>query len=237
MNVVARCCRLSVFFAVFCGIGFSVSVIPIAVAEEKDAATGELFFLDLQPAANFLRTQALHGFPGNDFSELPAGEQVFAERKFHIRDGYSLGSKIELRKPRLIEGIAVNQKLRALYFLHGTGFGAYGAPGGQMYVEDGTHIGEYRVNYADGTTEKVPIVYGSDVRDWWSREKDFHVTRGKLAWEGQNPYSREESEKIRLYLATWRNPHPDRLILSVDYASTETSAAAPFCLAITGEGE
>jgi hypothetical protein len=96
-------------------------------------------------------------------------------------------------------------------------------------------IGEYVIHYADHTTASVPIEYGKDVRDWWSWGNPVEVTRGKVAWEGMNAYSRTEQQKIYLYLGTWENPKPEVKIQSIDYTSSATTSAAPFCLAITVE--
>ena len=60
------------------------------------------------------------------------------------------------------------------------------------------------------------------------------VTRGKKAWEGKNEPAQGFNASIRLYLATWNNPHPDKAVVSIDYISAQTDAA-PFCVAMTVE--
>jgi hypothetical protein len=40
---------------------------------------------------------------------------------------------------------------------------------------------------------------------------------------------------IRLYLTTWTNPNPGKKVVSIDFARTDGTPAAPFCVAITAE--
>jgi hypothetical protein len=37
-----------------------------------------------------------------------------------------------------------------------------------------------------------------------------------------------------VYVASWQNPHPDRRVVSIDFASTRPDVA-PFCVAMTVE--
>lgn len=102
-------------------------------------------------------------------------------------------------------------------------------------MEDGTEVGEYTLYYEDGTSASIPIVYGKDVRDWWSWDKPVDITRGQIAWEGKSAAARKAGQLVRLYMVTWENPKPDQKVLSIDYVSTFKSAAAPFLVAITLE--
>jgi beta-galactosidase len=186
---------------------------------------GELTYIDLQPKANQKLTEKLHNAPDNDLKELPQGEQKFAGMRFRIGHGLIqlAGSNLEGR-PQAVEGIQVNKRLTTLFFFHGTGWNP----------SDGTVIGQYRVHYADKTVETIPIVYGEDIRTWVSRLDPEPVTRGRVAWVGTNGSERRVGGTIRLYLGVWKNPHPEKKIISIDVISTNT-VAAPFCVAITGE--
>jgi len=133
-------------------------------------------------------------------------------------------------QPEKIEGIPVNREVGRLCFLHGTQYG------GGFGLADGTVIGQYRVRFEDKTAATITIVYGEDVRDWWSFEDPKPVSRGKVAWVGSNPVAREYHTAIRLYLTIWENPYPRKRVISIDYVSTRTSVAAPFCVAVTAEG-
>ncbi len=184
---------------------------------------GKLVHIDLQPKANQKLTEKLHNVPDNDLKELPQGEQTFAGIKFRVGENLIqlAGSSLEGR-PQAVNGIQVNKRLTALFFFHGTGWKA----------KDGTVIAQYKVHYEDQTAEAVPIVYGEDVRNWLTRSDQKRVTRGRVAWVGNNASERRAGGTIRVYLGVWKNPHPEKKVVSIDCISANT-IAAPFCVAIT----
>ncbi len=122
-----------------------------------------------------------------------------------------------------------------LHILHATGWGS-GPEDSPLFVKDDTLIGEYRVNYEDKSSETISIVYGKDVRDWFYAEGEKDVSRGKVAWKGDNERAKQFGKRIRLYMTTWVNPKPDKKVVGIDYLSRkDDTRAAPFCLAITLE--
>ncbi len=207
------------------------------IALVPDADQRDLTFIDLQPQANHKLDENFHrGIEGNHLGALPRGEQVFGKVRFKVEEGLiQLGSTLVKNKPEKVEGIVVNRKLRRLHLLHGTGYGAYGDDDHPFHVKDDALIGEYLVHYEDKTTQTIPIVYGKDVRDWWNWDQGKAVTRGKVVWEGENEFSKQNEVKLRVYLTSWENPHPGKRLMRIDYRSTNETAAAPFCLAITAE--
>lgn len=205
-------------------------------AQDAGAAAAMLTYLDIRPQANQKLDEPLHGFEDSNLAELPKGEQAFKGVKFKIDEGYiCLGSTLAIEKPDKVQGIGVGQAFTKLHILHGDAFGAHGEPGSPGFVEDGTEVGEYTLYYEDGTSASIPIVYGKDVRDWWSWDKPVDITRGQIAWEGKSAAARKAGQLVRLYMVTWENPKPDQKVLSIDYVSTFKSAAAPFLVAITLE--
>jgi hypothetical protein len=192
-----------------------------AWAEDKQT---KFTYLDLQPQANQKLKESLGG-DGNDLAEVPQGEQTLAGVKFNIGEGLiQLGSMTITDKSEKVEGIKVDRKLTKLYILHSI----------QVTVEDDTIIGAYTVNYDDKSQETIAIVYGKDVRDWWSSSDDKEATRGKVAWTGENAAVKNAGGKLRLFLTTWKNPEPGKKVVSIDFASTKT-ASSPFCVAMSVE--
>jgi hypothetical protein len=199
----------------------------VALPKEKDPMT----YLDLQPKANHKLKDPFHGSgAGNDLAELPQGEQKLAGVRFKIGPGLiQLGGRNFQIKPEKVEGIKVGLSCAKLHILHATAWGFSAA--------DNTVIGKYVVHYKDKTKETIEIVQGKDVRDWWLFADTPGVTRGKVAWVGLNAHARNSNAKIRLYLTTWQNPHPKKEVAAIDYLSTKTTPAAPFCVAITVQGK
>ena len=181
------------------------------------------------------------GNPDNNLTSLPSGPQPFGDVKFKIDEKLiQLGSTILDDLPEKVEGITVNRRVSKLHFLHSTCFGA-GATEDEMgisYVKDGTLIGEYRVNYEDRSAMIIPIIYGEDVRDWFFREGWKSTSRGKMVWKGSNEVSKSYSKEIRIFLSNWENSYPDKVVTTIDFSSKKTETpAAPFCLAISSEGD
>jgi thiol-disulfide isomerase/thioredoxin len=191
-----------------------------------DAPISELVYIDIRSKGNAKLADDLSDSEGNNLAELPRGEQTFGDVKFRIDDSLiQLAGKQLPERPEKVQGIPVNRKFERLYILHGTGW----AP------PDGTVIGQYVVHYEDDTTATIPIVYGEDVRNWWNGDDSSAVTRGKVVWTGSNPAAKQYDLALRLYLAVWENPQPDKQVTSIDYVSTNTTDAAPFCVAITAK--
>jgi RNA polymerase sigma factor (sigma-70 family) len=206
----------------------------------------KLTSLNLQPASNHKRSDNLgSGRAGNDLSSLPGGRQTFAGVRFTIEDGFiQLGSRRQKeRKPDKVEGIRVGRAFVKLHLLHATLYGAEsiaskkGEEDVSQFVPDGTPIAEYRIRYEDGTTETILVVYGKDVRDWFFRDNSEGVTRGKVAWQGDNDLAKRLGCRIRLYLTTWENPHPNKRVRSIDYVKVGDTPAAPFWIAAELEHE
>jgi hypothetical protein len=173
--------------------------------------------IDLTPYVNQKRKEHFHGHePGNDLAALPAGRQSFAGTKFTVGEGVvQLGAG----KPNKVEGIKVGVKAERLHFLHACSH-CGGTPLNAL-------IGKYIVRYEDKTTAEIEIAYGKDVVDWWEQPGVADPTRSKVAWSGQNKFSR-----IKLFSTTWSNPKPEKQIASNDYVKTRN---APFCVAMTAE--
>jgi hypothetical protein len=211
------------------------------------APPGKFTPVDLAPHINQKMTDNLgSGRDGNNLINLPKGGGTFAGVNFKLGKGIiQLGSKLLAKEqPNKIEGIKVGATCAKIHILHATGYGngqnigQEGKAGDPLYVADGTAIAEYRVHYDDGTKETIPVVYGQDVRDWWFAEGAKGVTRGKVAWKGDNELTRDFGCHIRLYLTTWDNPHPNKKITTIDYVKTaEDTPAAPFCAGITLEAK
>jgi hypothetical protein len=215
------------------GIGCVAGAANVAPADKKFSP------VDLHPYTNRKLVDNLgSGFEGNSLTELPAGEQVFGGVKFKVGEGLiQVGSKMLGKWPERVEGIKVERKLAKLHILHATCFGGGpNHPGDPGFVEDGTLIGEFRVNFQDRSAIIIPIVYGQDVRDWFYVQGEKDPSRGKVGWTGDNEMAKQAGARLRLYVTTWENPRPDKTVMTIDYLSKKAeTVAAPFCVAITAE--
>jgi hypothetical protein len=165
---------------------------------------------------------------GNDLSGLPQGVQKFNGIEFDVRGVIQLaGSGLEDlggKFPRAVEGIKIDRKCRRLHFL----FGA---------VRDAkvrTRIGGFRIHLGRGEPRECWLTYGDNVREWWSSPPRLQLPAAALAWEGNNPASRDLGLVLRLYQITWANPLPEEEITRIDFFST-MEKPAPFLIAVTAD--
>jgi hypothetical protein len=130
-----------------------------------------------------------------------------------------------------VEGIPVGRKAEKLYFLHAT----------HWHGDEKTKIGAYLIHYADKSQEEIPIRYGIEVRDWWNfgPDKDQGVSNGVIAWTGTCEAATRNDVKLRLFMLTWQNPHPEREIESLDVVTGDQKggpgACTPFLVALSGQ--
>jgi RNA polymerase sigma factor (sigma-70 family) len=185
-------------------------------------------FVDLQPIGNHRLADALGSLDGNNLAAVPNGPQMLDGTWFRIDERLiRLRGRRSPEPPEAVRGIAIGARFDTLHILHSTMFGnAFGA-------DDGTEIGAYVVHYADRTEERIPIIYGEDVRDWWRSSDPEQPSRAKVAWAGKNAAAGEVDE-IRLFSSEWQNPHPDTKVMAIDF-ETKNTACAPFLVALTLE--
>ena len=166
---------------------------------------------------------------GANLSSLPKGVQAFAQAAFDVRGVIQLAGKTARKETKLnlpgeVKGIKIAYKGSKIHFLHGTAWRA----------REGQTIGRYTLNYENGQSVSIPVVYQRNVADWWVKEGDPVPTDADIAWTGENAASAEQGYNIRLFKYTINNPWPDLEIQTIDFVS-EMTESAPFLIAVTIE--
>jgi hypothetical protein len=169
------------------------------------------------------------GKEGSNLASLPKGIQAFAQVAFDVRGliqlkGSTTSKETGLSLPREIKGIQIKYKGSKMHFLHGTSGSA----------REGQRIGMYVLNYENGQSVNIPILYQRQVTDWMAKQDDPVPTDADIAWSGENAASRKLGCNIRLYRYTVNNPYPDLEIETIDFVS-EMTKSAPFLVAVTIE--
>lgn len=169
------------------------------------------------------------GLANNNLASFPSGTFDYAGVMFDARGLVHLGGRqiqaiSSLEYPKAVTDILIGQKASEIHFLHGAGFRA----------QEGRPIGQWILYYNDGTEVVIPIRYGIEVSDWWTRPDQEPLDGSDVAWEGENAATEESPMRIRLYKTTWANPHPEKMISAMDFRSTMTDCS-PFLLGITVE--
>ncbi len=129
--------------------------------------------------------------PQNDIRMMPVGPKRFGGVLFDIVDPKANNGKSCLvfsgpERARFLKSTAVpvaNKTFSYLYFLHAIAW----AP------KDYAKVGQIRVDYADGTSENIDVMFDNDVSNWWG----VLPTKGAaVVWTATNG-----SSYIGLYLA------------------------------------
>ncbi len=191
---------------------------------------GKLITLDLQPVGNLRLDQIVHGTSDQQAHWKPLLEDRGQDNPTMNLNGipYEIGPQlIQLARkevpelPTKVTGIACDQHVDKLHILHTAAWAG---------VRVGTKIGEYRLNYEEGSSEVLPIVVGENIREWtFPFEND--LPKARVAW--QKGY-KQNYRIISLYHVIWENPHPEKKVATIDVVSSETSSS-PFCVAMTVE--
>jgi hypothetical protein len=145
------------------------------------------------------------------------------EKMIHLRGTNAPGW------PEKVTGINVGSTFQSLHILHAN----------QQGFQKITEIGAYVIHYADGTDEKVPLKFGENIANWFSwpsqRKRGGAATAAVVAWKGQNEVSiLNPGLEIHLYSMSWTNPHPEKLVDTIDFESKNT-LCDPFLVAMTLE--
>jgi len=158
----------------------------------------------------------------HDLSAAPTGEHRLSGDLFRLASANSAPSAIRLassldrdRAYPASVSIPINRKAHSLLFLQTCAW----TDGGSRKV------GWYRVSYADGSSEAIDLAYGVNTSSWLDQRSVNGATR---VWEGRTA----DGQKAALQKLVWSNPHPDRKITCVEFASSVTEAG-PVLLAVS----
>ena len=90
-------------------------------------------------------------------------------------------------------------------------------------------------HYADGGTERVPIIYGRNTARFWGEPRQIEGEKDFIepVWRYHEDKESVGKERwLRIYRQEWVNPRPEALVVSVDFVSNAECRAAPFLIAV-----
>ncbi|QSX74932.1 protein kinase [Lysobacter arenosi] len=162
-----------------------------------------------------------------DLSRLPSGHQRFLGTDYDVR-GFiyltmkELGTSWSGSFVDAVKGIPVGRKARGLVIL--------GSSGTLAQSRQPTELGRVVLHYRDGATARLPLIWGRDFVAFWEDPRQFQQPR--LAWymPMENGWGSDSTSLFEMRLV---NPHPERVIESIDLEATEQYWSAPIFVAIT----
>ena len=187
--------------------------------------------IDLTPHYNakldvdwIIDLQFNQGANANDLATLPQGLVYLGNVPFDVRGVIQTRTrKLSDHFPTEVRGIAVGRKAQRIHVLHAT-----------MYKPtNNARIAYYYINYANGTRDQMPIVYGRDIMDWHHvAGQQFEADKATIAWTGTNEQTKSTGRTLRLFKTVITPRQPDQVIDSIDFVSTRTDSS-PFLIAAT----
>jgi protocatechuate 3,4-dioxygenase beta subunit len=190
----------------------SLAVIPISLTNIIDDAESAWFRND------------------TGMKTLPADAQVYGGIEFWLQGAIHLQGlatrddqhkkfrtniTVPLDETNFADGkISVSERgknIACIYLLAGT---RYSTQTGEKFADVLWH-------YADGTASRSELRYNVHLRDWWRSPYEDPARLPneltKVAWQGLHPARKTGS--IRLYRVAFINPHPEKTIHSLEFAS------------------
>lgn len=213
-------------------------------ARQATKLTHDETVINLRPYINVRLDESVDGnkdLKDNTLSGLPAGENIYGGVPFDVDGRVQLmGRGLEKWSrvfPVSVKDIKIGRKCGKIHLFHGECC--------DMVAQFRGTIAKLVLHYADASQETIDINYGEHVLDWWGpihtsgvldERRVVTSPDAELAWVGSNPWitRHQPSYALRLYKATFANPHPDREVSTVEYVSS-MSFAAPFMLGLTVE--
>ena len=177
-------------------------------ARPADWQPEEFHAVDLKTVANrHLRGDQPAGFidhPNNDLRAFPVGQQTFLGKPFSVIDPKDNGGRAAVvlwgagsPGPRETTVAGIRKKARSIYFLHSAG-----------NIRRQSRVGEYVVNYTDGSKVRIPLVVDRNIGSWWS---EGSAGEWRVAWRGKNPHV----SNVVIGIWGWENTQPENEIDSI----------------------
>ncbi len=187
-------------------------------------------------------------FPGGNMSAIPVGNRKFAGIDFYLSDF----STSPVPSVLMIEGegsqtkgrsisIPVESKADSLFFLH-TGCAGTVVDQWKARTKDAVsrkrelpkpvELFEYEIIYDDNTKAKVPVVYGTDISSWKSKNP-MSLPGAPLAWVGEL----EDGDKAAAWIMEWKNPNPQKTVkcVNMNMKNGRNGSAALFAVTVGEE--
>jgi hypothetical protein len=193
----------------------------------------EIACLDIARWKNetFAPTPDENGFtPATDHSQLPVGYLIADGVEFQVGGGMiALPGRDNPNRPQSVRGIEVDQYVCRIHILHSAGFLALEARAGE-------EIGQYILNFADGTSECIPIISEINITDFHlARNRSRLLPGGSVAWAAPGEHSVANDCLVSLCKLSHTCGTPNKKMTSIDIVTYKNDGASLCCFAVTLE--
>jgi hypothetical protein len=137
-----------------------------------------------------------------------------------------------------IEGIPVGRHADTLCFLQNCALGPELIAAIAAKQDAGIRLFSYIVRYADGSAVEIPVIWNQQIGEWIRKDSEWRdLPQARLAWTLPVRTLRGPLfGNLFVYAFEWTNPHPDRVIATLDIVTAntaDTDYGAPAIFAIS----
>ncbi|MFN7141013.1 MAG: hypothetical protein ACK4UN_16910, partial [Limisphaerales bacterium] len=191
----------------------------LAIAFNINAQNDRIEPVDLQP---FVGKSQFDRF--NVPWLIPTGVQVANGIPFKIDGVLELYGKSAVQGTLHIRtnvsGIPINRTFEGFHLLCAT-------TGGSPTLD--VPVAHLHLHYADGSSNKVSILFGRHIRQWWGprheEDSDLADRRNKPAWSLEFSDAAKADKRSRFFHSFLENPFPEKRVNTIDIESAQSIAA------------
>jgi len=187
----------------------------VPAADAPEAAADRFHRIDLKDHLT-LKFEDIDKDPDSAWRYVPHGDQTFDGTPFQMQGNMQVAGLRAARENRKfatsVRGIPVNRRGSRLHVLHGAG----------ENLANGVPLASLVLNFADGTKQTLPLVYGQNVRNWYKSRTDSDQVSdpgSKVVWTGTSPRSDRFGMTLRLYRSSFALNFPGVEVQSIDFIS------------------
>ncbi len=125
--------------------------------------------------------------------------------------------------------IPVQRKARRLAFLHACNIPcSIDALAAGQNATAMPQVAKYQINYADGSSVDIPLLYRWNIMDWNSKTGAFE---GQIAYAGKT----KDGFRIQLLKTDWDNPSPEKIIKSIIVSTAASNGMSLALFAVSAQ--
>ncbi|MEI8245890.1 MAG: beta-N-acetylhexosaminidase [Lentisphaerota bacterium] len=171
---------------------------------------------------------------GNSLNSLFTGKIVCDDVSFLM--GSQRNNNVLLLKGDANDGLSagpviipVQRKVERFAFLH-----ACNIPRNRVQLAEWNNattmppVAKYQINYADGSSRDMPLLYRWNMMDWNSRTGAFE---GQIAYAGKTG----DGFRIQLVRTDWDNPYPEKIIKSITVSTASSNGMSLALFAVSAK--
>lgn len=206
---------------------------PAPIVEERDWVP-----VGLESVFNERISDEINSWPGygkgNSLDDIYREKLIRGEIPFWLGDKDKdnvvlLKGAADCKLPAGPAVIPVQRRVDRLAFLHTCNI-PYNRDLLEKWMSAATmpSVGRYRINYEDGSSFDIPLLYRWNIMDWNSKTGTFG---GQIAYAGKT----KDGFRFQLLRLDWKNPFPEKTVRNITFNSAGNNGMSPALFAVSAQ--